>query len=217
MWNDSPTPEPQATVTRLGAGNPELAAMVAAAHGGGTPLMLMHLDIHHFASINENMSAEVGDEALVLVAERLRENIPAQGRLWRHGSDEFILVIPRAPGVAAPEDMAEQLRQQMELPLSVLPYTLFLTAKIGVALCPEHGSDPSRLLDLAEDALHQARREGGNIVQMHALHRPLNAHSESIIARQLVDAIDNGELRLRYQPLARSPLVSRPDAPERSR
>ncbi|KRG81993.1 c-di-GMP phosphodiesterase [Stenotrophomonas daejeonensis] len=201
MWNAPPTPAAQATVTRLGAGNPELAAMVAEAARGGAPLMLLHLDIDHFASVNENMSAEVGDQALVLVAQRLREQLPEQGRLWRHGSDEFVLAIPRAAGVPLPEDMAEQLRQQMELPLSVLPYTLFLTAKIGVALCPEHATDPSRLLDLAEDALHQAAREGGNIVQVHMLHRPLSAHSESIIARQLVDAIDNGELRLRYQPL----------------
>jgi len=201
MWNASPAPPAQATVTRLGAGNPELAAMVAEAARGGAPLMLLHLDIDHFASVNENMSAEVGDQALVLVAQRLREQLPEHGRLWRHGSDEFVLAIPRTAGVPLPEDMAEQLRQQMELPLSVLPYTLFLTAKIGVALCPEHTTDPSRLLDLAEDALHQAAREGGNIVQVHMLHRPLSAHSESIIARQLVDAIDNGELRLRYQPL----------------
>ena len=201
MWNAPPTPAAQATVTRLGAGNPELAAMVAEAARGGAPLMLLHLDIDHFASVNENMSAEVGDQALVLVAQRLREQLPEHGRLWRHGSDEFVLAIPRTAGVPLPEDMAEQLRQQMELPLSVLPYTLFLTAKIGVALCPEHATDPSRLLDLAEDALHQAAREGGNIVQVHMLHRPLSAHSESIIARQLVDAIDNGELRLRYQPL----------------
>ena len=201
MLNDSPLPDAPLTVTRLGASNPELAAMVADAARGGAPLMLMHLDIDHFTSVNENMSAEVGDEALVLVAQRLRQHLPAHGRLWRHGSDEFIIAVPRTAGVPAAEDMAEQLRQQMELPLSVLPYTLFLTAKIGVALCPEHATNPSRLLDLAEDALHQAGREGGNIVQVHMLHRPLSAHSESIIARQLVDAIDNGELRLRYQPL----------------
>ena len=202
MWNPAPQPVAEASAPpRLGAGNPELAAMVADAASGGTPLMLLHLDIDHFASVNENMSAEVGDQALVLIAQRLGDHLRGRGRLWRHGSDEFVLAIPRSGGVPLPEEMAEQLRQQMELPLSVLPYTLFLTAKIGVSLCPEHATDPSRLLDLAEDALHQAGREGGNVVQVHKLHKPLSAHSESIISRQLVDAIDNGELRLRYQPL----------------
>ena len=202
MWNpisavDTDLPSPP----RLGACNPELAALVNDAASGGTPLMVLHLDIDHFASVNENMSAEIGDQALAMIAQRLEQHLPAGGRLWRHGSDEFVLLIPRTAEVPVAEEMAEQLRQQMELPLSVLPYTLFLTAKIGVALCPEHATDPSRLLDLAEDALHEAGREGGNAVRMHMLHKPLSAHSESLISRQLVDAIENGELRLRYQPL----------------
>ncbi|WP_305805166.1 EAL domain-containing protein [Stenotrophomonas sp. YIM B06876] len=202
MWN-SPLPlgHDEAAPHRLGAGNPELLAMVGTAAAGGTPLMLMHLDIDHFASVNENMSAEVGDHALVLIANRLRDHLQGRGQLWRHGSDEFLIAIPRVPGTPAPEEFAEQIRQQMELPLSVLPYTLFMTGKIGVSLCPEHATGTSRLLDLAEDALHQAAREGGNTVHIHTLDKPGSAYSESIISRQLIDAIPNGELRLRYQPL----------------
>lgn len=204
MWSPSPQPSPDRTdarTVRLGAGNPELIAMVDAANRHGPSLMLLHLDIDHFASVNENMSAEVGDQALVMIAERLREFLAGRGRLWRHGSDEFLLAIERNGDTAAPEEIAEQIRQQIELPLSVLPYTLFLTGKIGVSLCPEHSTSATGLLDLAEDALHQASREGGNTVHVHVLHKPSSAHSESIISRQLVDAIDNGELRLRYQPL----------------
>ena len=204
MWSPNHQPNPDRTdarTVRLGAGNPELLAMVEAANRHGPSLMLLHLDIDHFASVNENMSAEVGDQALVMIAERLREFLAGRGRLWRHGSDEFLLAIERTSDTAAPEVIAEQIRQQIELPLSVLPYTLFLTGKIGVSLCPEHNTTATGLLDLAEDALHQASREGGNNVHVHVLHKPSSAHSESIISRQLVDAIDNGELRLRYQPL----------------
>ncbi|WP_449466831.1 EAL domain-containing protein [Stenotrophomonas humi] len=204
MWSSSPQPSPDRTdarTVRLGAGNPELLAMVEAASRHGPSLMLLHLDIDHFASVNENMSAEVGDQALVMIAERLREFLAGRGRLWRHGSDEFLLAIERNGESASPEEIAERIRQQIELPLSVLPYTLFLTGKIGVSLCPEHSTSATGLLDRAEDALHQASREGGNTVHVHVLHKPSSAHSESIISRQLVDAIDNGELRLRYQPL----------------
>lgn len=203
MWMTAPSSmfAPDTQTARLGAGNPEFAALVTTAASDGPPLVVMHLDIDHFASVNENMSAEVGDQALELIAGRLRAQLQGRGKLWRHGSDEFLIAIPRTPGDPLPEEIAEQLRQQMELPLSVLPYTLFLTAKIGVSLCPEHATQPSRLLDLAEDAVHQAGREGGNCVHLHMLHKPRSAHTESIIARQLVDAIDNGELRLRYQPL----------------
>ncbi|HFF5964615.1 TPA: putative bifunctional diguanylate cyclase/phosphodiesterase, partial [Stenotrophomonas maltophilia] len=202
MWNPNlPPVSIDDAPDRLGAGNPELQAMVAEAASGGTALMLMHVDIDHFASVNENMSAEVGDQALVLVAQRLQSYLRGRGKLWRHGSDEFLIAVPRTADVPLPEDFAEEIRQQMELPLSVLPYTLFMTGKLGVSLCPEHASGTSRLLDHAEDALYQAAREGGNAVRIHAVDTPPSAHSESIIARQIVDAIPNGELKLRYQPL----------------
>jgi diguanylate cyclase (GGDEF)-like protein len=100
---------------RLWRRQPELQAMVAEAASGGTALMLMHVDIDHFASVNENMSAEVGDQALVLVAQRLQSYLRGRGKLWRHGSDEFLIAVPRTADVPLPEDFAEEIRQQMEL------------------------------------------------------------------------------------------------------
>lgn len=187
--------------TRLGAGNPELLHLVDAAASGGPPLMVFHIDIDHFASINENMSAEVGDQALTLVARRLQDFLGARGKLWRHGSDEMVVVAVRREDTPLPEDFAEEIRQQLELPLSVLPYTLFMTGKVGISLCPEHSSSLSILLDYAEEASYQAAREGGNTVRLYTRNSTTSAHSESIIARQIVDAIPHGELRLRYQPL----------------
>ncbi|MDG2526861.1 EAL domain-containing protein [Stenotrophomonas sp. HITSZ_GD] len=202
MWNPALPPGLDANKPqRLGAGNPELLRLVDAAASGGTPLMLLHVDIDHFASINENMSAEVGDQALALLAQRLQAHLGTRGRLWRHGSDEMVIVAPRNDANLLPEDFAEDIRQQIELPLSVLPYTLFMTGTVGISLCPEHGTQLSTLLDHAEEANYQAGREGGNTVRLYARNSPASAHSESIIARQIVDAIPHGELRLRYQPL----------------
>ncbi|KRG78899.1 c-di-GMP phosphodiesterase [Stenotrophomonas ginsengisoli] len=188
-------------VERLGADNPALRALVNDACQGGTPLMLLHLDIDHFASVNENMSDAIGDMALALIAQRLRNHLGHRGQVWRHGSDEMIIAIPRTPTTPAPMVLAEELRLQLELPLPVLPYTLFLSGKIGVALCPEHARNTSTLLDMAESALMVAAREGGNIVHLYNDHGSSGAHLENTIARQIIDAIPNNELRLRYQPL----------------
>ncbi len=192
---------PPAMAERLGADNPALRALVNEASQGGTPLMLLHVDIDHFASVNENMSEAVGDMALALIAQRLRDYLGNRGLLWRHGSDEMIIAIPRTSSTPAPLTLAEELRLQLELPLPVLPYTLFLSGKIGLALCPEHARTPSALLDRAESALMVAAREGGNQVHLYNDQASTSAHMENTIARQIVDAIANNELRLRYQPL----------------
>ena len=199
--NTSSLLTPPAMAERLGADNPALRALVNEASQGGTPLMLLHVDIDHFASVNENMSEAVGDMALALIAQRLRDYLGNRGLLWRHGSDEMIIAIPRTSSTPAPLTLAEELRLQLELPLPVLPYTLFLSGKIGLALCPEHARNSSALLDRAESALMVAAREGGNQVHLHNDQASTSAHMENTIARQIVDAIANNELRLRYQPL----------------
>ena len=186
---------------RLGAGNPDLQILVGQACAGEFELVLLHIDIDHFASVNENMSERIGDQALALLAARLAEHIADHGLLWRHGSDELIIALKRQPDDPSATDLAEAIRHQIELPLPVLPYTLFLSGKIGVAVSPGHATHPSRLLDLAESALLMAARDGGNIVHVHSDLASSGAHLENTIARQIVEAIPNGELRLRFQPL----------------
>jgi diguanylate cyclase (GGDEF)-like protein len=194
-YDQGPTPAP----ARIGADNPALQAMVQDAMAGGTPLMLVHLDIDHFASVNENMSAAVGDLALDLLARRLEEALQGRGRLWRQGSDEFIAAIPLVAGSPDATDIAMDLQREAELPLSVLPYTLFLTVKLGVSLCPGHAQDADALLRMAEIAARNASH-GDERIQFYGGQSLQNFHNESVIARQIIDAIPNGELRLRFQP-----------------
>ncbi|MCD9030409.1 EAL domain-containing protein [Luteimonas sp. Y-2-2-4F] len=192
---DIPPPLP-----RLGAGHPELAAMVRAAADGGPPLVLLHIDIEHFASINQNMGLEVGNAALHTVGQRLAGRLRGRGRVWRHGSDEFVAAVALEGDAESAQALAQSLIAEIEQPLAVLPYTLFLGAKVGISLCPQHGTDAGELLHLAENAVRHAS---------HLMHEPVHVHtgaatervqSESAIARQIVDALPNGELRLRYQP-----------------
>ena len=201
MSGHLPYPAPSATPgpARLGAGHPVLQRLVEDATAGGPRLMVVHLDIDHFASVNENMSVAVGDLALDLLARRLEARLHGRGHLWRHGSDEFVAAIPLPAGGADASDLARDLQREAEQPLSVLPYTLFLTVKLGVSCCPEHGQDADTLLRHAEIAARQVGHSDERI-QFYGGQSLQNVHNESVIARQIVDAIPNGELRLRFQP-----------------
>jgi len=190
-----------APIPRLGAAHPELVALIRGAADGGVPLMLLHVDIDHFASVNQNMGSDVGDAALDAVGHRLQDRLAGRGQVWRHGSDEFIAVVPM-PGadVQAAQTIAGELIAEIERPLEILPYTLFLEGKVGVSLCPLHGDDPSVLLQLAESAVRRAMHAVDAPVQLHTDRIHDRAQSEGTIARQIVDALPNGEFRLRYQP-----------------
>ncbi len=195
---DPASPPP---LQRLGAGHPGLIAVLDQARERGQTVALLHLDIEHFASINQNMGPDVGDAALDTVGGRLAECLGDRSGVWRHGSDEFVVAAPLSSAEpAAVQALAQRLIDAIGRPLVVLPYTLFLEAKVGISLFPEHAQDPSALLHLAETAVRRASHLGREPVQLHTTEATDRVQSESAIARQIVDALPNGELRLRYQP-----------------
>ncbi len=194
------SPERKTSLPRLGAGEPALRAMVEAAVVNGTSLMLFYLDLDHFRSVSDNMGVEIGDQALALVGQRLQQLVGLGGRVWTHGSDEFLVAVPRSHSTLSPEAYGQHLRERVELPMTLLPYTLVLTATVGVALCPEHGQTPTALLQCAEHAVEQARFDGMNLVRVYQPGSEVGRRSESLMSSQIVNAIDRGEMRLLYQP-----------------
>lgn len=84
--------------------------------------------------------------------------------------------------------------------MTVLPYTLFLSGTVGVALCPEHADNASALLQCAESAVQQAKHEGLNLTRVYTHGAAISVRTDSIIARQIVKAMANNEFRLCYQP-----------------
>src|SRR5690554_5063330 len=178
------TPDLDATepLRRLGAGNPVLEAMVREAVADGTPLMLLHIDIEHFASINQNMGIEVGDAALRIVGQRLRSAVAGRGHVWRHGSDEFVVAMTLDGNGRSARHASQGLIALIEQPLSILPYTLMLTAKAGISLCPEHGTAPDELLQWAESSMLRASREVHEPVQVHARADPEPPMGERVIS-----------------------------------
>lgn len=187
---------------RLGAGNPALQGLIQKALDGERQLALLHVDIEHFASINQNMGVDVGDAALQIVGQRLRAGLAGRGEAWRHGSDEFIVALVLEPGGPTAENIAEALIALINQPLSILPYTLLLTARAGVAVCPLHGSDASALLQYAESMLWRGPRPGASAARQ--AEDPGDAgsaiQSERAVSRLIVDALERDEFQLRYQP-----------------
>ncbi|RXR02690.1 EAL domain-containing protein [Pseudoxanthomonas composti] len=199
MWRLVPDPTLSTDVGRLGAESEDLRAMVERARSGQMPLMLLHLELDHFESVGETMGLDVSGQALLQLAQRLTRFVEGRGRVWRHSVEQFILAIERSDMTVPPEQIAEALCDEVELPLTVLPYTLFLNAKAGVSLCPEHTPDATTLLDFAELSTRLLTNSPDRI-QFYSGQSSDRAHSESAISRQIIDALPNGELRLRYQP-----------------
>ena len=191
---------PVTGVYRLGANGPNLATALAAAGATKRRVALLHIDIDMFRSINANMGEDIGDQALAAVAQRLRKAIPSDAWLWRLNSDEFIAGLGYRDNELDGAGLAERLRDALEIPLSIPPYTLPMTISIGIAVYPDHAHDAASLLAKAEQALRRVKEEGLDAVG-HYSSRPARPPTGDGFAGRLVEALDKDEFRLVYQPL----------------
>lgn len=132
---------------------------------------LMMIDIDHFKSINDSYGHDAGDQVLVGVATRLRDNLRAIDVLGRIGGEEFLIAMPGTSRAQA-EQAAERLRQIVSKdPYSVgsgiEPVTV--TISVGVVIGGLQAVDSGGVDGLcrrADAALYRAKALGRDTVAM---------------------------------------------------
>lgn len=165
----------------------------------GAEISVLFIDIDHFHAINESMGHIIGDEALRLVAERLRDELGGPDHLARFAGDEFVAVVPDAPREKVLE-VAEALRQAVAQPIEGDGYSLYLTASIGIARSPLHGDSGTDLLRRAEAAMSRAKREGRDVVWEFSTQQMQELEDRLVLGARLREAVSRDELQLHYQP-----------------
>lgn len=137
----------------------DAAKEAMAAARTGTPSTLAILDLDHFKAINDTHGHAVGDSALLMVADLLREHVRAGDAIGRIGGEEFaVLFRGLAHGAAAQVcDRLRILLGEQRLPGSEIGVTM----SAGLAeLCPGFGLDP--IFAAADRALYRAKAAGRN-------------------------------------------------------
>ncbi len=167
-----------------------------------SPVAVLMVDLDGFKVINDTLGHHTGDELLREVARRFTATLAPGDMLARLGGDEFgIVVQPREePGwaLAAANRLVESLQDRMELdgvPIQV-------RASVGASLYPDHGDTPSLLLQRADVAMYEAKRNGGG-VRFYSQSFDRNSREQLEHLEELRNAIDLDQLVLYYQPKVR--------------
>jgi predicted signal transduction protein with EAL and GGDEF domain len=135
---------------------------------------------------------------LRLVGERLGAVLRPDDLVARLGGDEFAVLLPGATEASA-RQLAGRLASALAEPFVVLNQILEIGASIGIAVYPDHGHDPHLLLQHADVAMYQAKRDR----QPSTVYDPeLDQHSLARLAlmRDLRLAMREHHLLLYYQP-----------------
>lgn len=126
---------------------------------------LIIIDIDHFKRINDEHGHPEGDEALKLVAARLRAEVHEPSFIGRLGGEEFVVVVPDADADAG-RQLAERFRESvMTIDTHRWLQERRLTVSIGLTVSKLAGDTPSHMLQRADAALYEAKRAGRNCVK----------------------------------------------------
>lgn len=133
--------------------------------GQGRQLAILMVDVDHFKSVNDRFGHALGDRALRLIADAFRVNTRVFDTVARYGGEEFVIVMP-GTGPEEAAAAAERLRVAVEcIEFNVSNNQRApLTVSIGVACAPGAIGSTELLLQAADAALYDAKRNGRNQV-----------------------------------------------------
>jgi diguanylate cyclase (GGDEF)-like protein/PAS domain S-box-containing protein len=159
---------------------------------------LLLVDIDNFKRINDSLGHQTGDKLLVSLARRLRNSLAAGSVLARFASNEFAVLLEA--GNADSRLIAQRLLKTLDKPLFVDNQLISVTGSIGLACAPEHGDDPQTLTKHCGLALHKAKANGKNQLQLFTEELNAEAHYKLFVENNLRRALMQNELEVFYQP-----------------
>ena len=177
---------------------PELLAQAAA---DGRKVAVIYIDLDRFKDINDLRGHRCGDALLQSAARRLRDCVRATDLVVRMGGDEFIVATTDALHTAHVVALTERLAASLELPLLHDGEVLKTSGCMGIAVCPEHGTDTEQLLKNADIALYQAKAAGRGSHRFFADEMSVALRERIFLEQELARAVGTEQLYVEYQPL----------------
>ena len=161
----------------------------------------MFIDVDNFKFINDSLGHEAGDEALLVVADRLRECARPGDTVARMGGDEFTILLEN---ISSPDEVtrvAERILQRLRAAASLSSQEVFMTCSIGIAVSNWDTAWVETVLRDADTAMYQAKLngKGGYVVFDPSMNERIVERVE--IETGLRRAVENEEFRVYYQPI----------------
>jgi diguanylate cyclase (GGDEF)-like protein len=171
------------------------------------PITVLFLDVDGFKDVNDSLGHEAGDDLLRQLAARLAGRTRSEDTVGRLGGDEFV-VLCHDCDTAGAEALAQRFQSIFDEPFHLGGRTARLTASIGVATAWSGDPSGTRSTDLLRDAdlaMYAAKRAGRSRMRVFSPELRDAVQQKVLVAGELREAIETGQLVLHYQPIVHLP------------
>lgn len=128
----------------------------------GKPISLAMIDIDNFKRVNDSFGHDIGDQALIHVANICQNNIRGSDIFIRFGGEEFVVLLPNCSAEDATNTMEKVRKAISESHLIVMEdIDLAITVSIGVT---SESDTIEKMLKKADTFMYEAKQTGKNKV-----------------------------------------------------
>jgi diguanylate cyclase (GGDEF)-like protein/PAS domain S-box-containing protein len=166
-------------------------------------LALLYLDLDHFKDVNDTFGHSAGDRTLEILSERLTRVLSKETVIGRLAGDEFAMFLDdlpadldNRPSLGA---LARTLLDEISRAFYVNEQEVYLTASVGIALCPYDAENTIDLIRNADAAMYHSKQNGGNTWAFYEPHMNAAAVERLMLKSKLRRALERDELVVLYQ------------------
>ncbi|MFT3928924.1 MAG: EAL domain-containing protein [Spongiibacteraceae bacterium] len=161
---------------------------------------LMMVDLDHFKRINDSLGHHMGDQLLIVVAQRLSACVRSSDTVARMGGDEFVMVLSDVETLEQIKIVAEKIVSDVAEPIHIGHHHLQVTPSVGVSVFPDDGNDATALLKNADTAMYAAKNKGRCNMQIFSLSMANSISARMEIEQALRHVLELDQLTLVFQP-----------------
>ncbi|NMM37208.1 MAG: EAL domain-containing protein [Glaciimonas sp.] len=158
------------------------------------------LDLDGFKPVNDYYGHELGDRLLIELAGRLSSALRGEDTVARLGGDEFVLLLSGLNDIHEIGLAMQRILAKVAEPYLLDGQPIQVSASIGVAVYSQDEIDPDTLLRHADQAMYQAKQAGRSRYHFFDTNQDHQAQSQQHQLNRIRRALQQGELRLYYQP-----------------
>jgi diguanylate cyclase (GGDEF)-like protein/PAS domain S-box-containing protein len=161
---------------------------------------ICYIDLDDFKPINDKFGHEVGDQLLVLLAQRLQQTLREQDTVARLGGDEFALLLSGLHSTAEYTETLDRVLAAIEAPFHIDQHTFSISASIGYTIYPSDKNPPDTLLRHADHAMYHAKTHGGKQHHLFDLQLAQLSRDKYQLKEDITEALKANQFKLYFQP-----------------